>query len=425
VNQLTVTCETFTSEGEGGDPTCGGTLTRVYTVTDACNNSASCEQLIHVPDDEIAPIFVDPPGTIDACLGEPLFLETPEVFDNCDPNPIVICERSDGLPCDDPFFPPGLTSVTYTVVDFCGNSTSVSFDIAPNCCDTEFRTLTQAQWGGDNFLTRIKKMLNAPYGDLVVGKSDNDPHACSVKCKRNAAQAIVDRLPAAGSADKLPNGLGNALISPTTLNTDPALPLNPDGTFDNKLLGNTIALALNLRNDRENDDGTLGFVAMAEQMTTEKANGNTFTYVIPANVLQALLEHNMSITVNDLLELANMALAGRNTAPASRGQINTAVSRINAMFVGARTLIDCNCATAHSAAATAPAMADPSVGVNSPAPTRVKGDINASGSVDRTDLNLLLADWGNEDSPADIDADGTVDANDLMMLLGNWGIHAP
>jgi hypothetical protein len=179
---------------------------------------------------------------------------------------------------------------------------------------------------------------------------------------------------------------------------------------------------LNLRNDRENDDGTLGFVAMAEQMTTEKANGNTFTYVIPANVLQALLEHNMGITVNDLLELANMALAGRNTAPASRGQINTAVTRINAMFVGGRTLIDCNCATAHSAAATAPAMADPASG---PAPTRVKGDINASGAVDRTVLSLLLADWGSDDSPADIDADGTVDSNDLMMPLSNWGIHSP
>ena len=55
---------------------------------------------------------------------------------------------------------------------------------------------------------------------------------------------------------------------------------------------------------------------------------------------------------------------------------------------------------------------------------RLEGDpdLDGSGSVDGTDLGLLLAQWGPCATccPADLNADGMVDAADLGLLLGAW-----
>jgi hypothetical protein len=48
-------------------------------------------------------------------------------------------------------------------------------------------------------------------------------------------------------------------------------------------------------------------------------------------------------------------------------------------------------------------------------------DINCDGSVDATDLTILLAAWGTADPTADIDDNGVVDASDLTALLAGWG----
>jgi hypothetical protein len=49
------------------------------------------------------------------------------------------------------------------------------------------------------------------------------------------------------------------------------------------------------------------------------------------------------------------------------------------------------------------------------------GDLNFDDQVTAADLALLLAAWGNLDSPADFDGNGTVDAADLAILLASWG----
>jgi hypothetical protein len=47
------------------------------------------------------------------------------------------------------------------------------------------------------------------------------------------------------------------------------------------------------------------------------------------------------------------------------------------------------------------------------------GDLDGSGSVDASDLALLLGGWGG---PAgDLNGDQTTDASDLALLLGAWG----
>ena len=50
------------------------------------------------------------------------------------------------------------------------------------------------------------------------------------------------------------------------------------------------------------------------------------------------------------------------------------------------------------------------------------GDLDNSGTVDGTDLGLLLGSWGAcAGCPADLDDSGTVDGTDLGLLLGSWG----
>jgi hypothetical protein len=47
-------------------------------------------------------------------------------------------------------------------------------------------------------------------------------------------------------------------------------------------------------------------------------------------------------------------------------------------------------------------------------------DLDGNGSVDASDLALLLGQWGTMGS-ADIDGSGVVDAGDLAQVLSSWG----
>jgi hypothetical protein len=50
------------------------------------------------------------------------------------------------------------------------------------------------------------------------------------------------------------------------------------------------------------------------------------------------------------------------------------------------------------------------------------GDVMADGTIDGTDLALVLATWGTIGStPADLDGNSLVDGADLALVLGAWG----
>ena len=49
------------------------------------------------------------------------------------------------------------------------------------------------------------------------------------------------------------------------------------------------------------------------------------------------------------------------------------------------------------------------------------GDLDGDCIVGVADLLILLAEWGQRDSPADFNSDGIVGAADLLILLLNWG----
>ena len=50
-----------------------------------------------------------------------------------------------------------------------------------------------------------------------------------------------------------------------------------------------------------------------------------------------------------------------------------------------------------------------------------EGDLDLNGSVDASDLAILLGAWGTDADRPDIDNDGDTGASDLAILLGAWG----
>ncbi|MEY3142919.1 MAG: hypothetical protein RLY21_1412 [Planctomycetota bacterium] len=50
----------------------------------------------------------------------------------------------------------------------------------------------------------------------------------------------------------------------------------------------------------------------------------------------------------------------------------------------------------------------------------IVGDINGDGSVNGSDLSVLLGAWGSNNPAADLDGDGVVGAKDLATLMSNW-----
>ncbi|HWO57415.1 MAG TPA: FlgD immunoglobulin-like domain containing protein [bacterium] len=108
---VTVTC----SDGPLVGESCGGTVTRTFTATDACGNSASCTQTITV-DDTTPPTIVCPADALYEC-GE----DVPA----CDPADATASDNYgvQSVTCVDTPTATGLIR-TYTATDSCGNSAS-------------------------------------------------------------------------------------------------------------------------------------------------------------------------------------------------------------------------------------------------------------------------------------------------------------
>ena len=49
-------------------------------------------------------------------------------------------------------------------------------------------------------------------------------------------------------------------------------------------------------------------------------------------------------------------------------------------------------------------------------------DINQDGSVNVTDMLIIIDQWGQTNSIADINNDGIVNVSDLLMVIDNWGL---
>ncbi|MBT8275231.1 MAG: gliding motility-associated C-terminal domain-containing protein [Bacteroidia bacterium] len=115
----------FVSDVSDNQP-CPETITRTYSVTDACGNAITVTQLIIVSDD-ILPTASNPPSINVQCIGDipaPDPAVVTDAADNCS-NPVVafVSEVSDNQSC------PETITRTYSVTDDCGNSINVTQQI--------------------------------------------------------------------------------------------------------------------------------------------------------------------------------------------------------------------------------------------------------------------------------------------------------
>jgi hypothetical protein len=282
----------------------------------------------------------------------PVTFGTPNVSDNCDPNPGVTVTNSDNVTTNSDG---SITHCrTWEATDACGNSSDCSQCITVSC-DSAFIngppqivenpyemhcTQTQNFWGSSNNGHLIcsgdnsddaKLWLLTSFGNINIGCPGN-----SLTLTPADVACINNRLPASGSDARI---YGN-----NTCNSVVGIQLLGNGRFRNKLLGQTLALIINTRLDV-----TLGDVHLDGQyMSVENAtgcdvdavpNGNIHVYTIPASVITYLGANN---SINDLIALANAALCGsyiQSVGTPTLKEISKAVESINTGFDGCNFLL--------------------------------------------------------------------------------------
>jgi hypothetical protein len=221
-----------------------------------------------------------------------------------------------------------------------GCCATCELDVTINECDT-FCSFTQGFWGnpggvgcdpGVTTTDLLIALLNAadastPGADpVIVGQ----PGVRSIIFE--TADCILLRLPAGGPPKALPPSLGdeNCATLPNNL-------LFKDGRIRNVLVGQVVALTLNLRlyPGCLGDGADLGsFILPSEPFCT-----------VPYGDMEACVEHFeipealQGMTVAELLDIANAALAGDDTYSIS--DIYKAVTAINEAFDECRTIVPC------------------------------------------------------------------------------------
>ncbi len=153
----------FTSEESNEGTSCNNTITRVWTATDACGNSASFTQTIHVNDD-VDPVLHNIPADFTAQCGQVPSPGDVYADDNCGGD--VIINYSEVSLSD---FCPVSILRTWTAYDACGNSATASQTITIN--DTEDPSL-----------------LGVPADDTV--ECDNVPAPALVTAEDNCASDL-------------------------------------------------------------------------------------------------------------------------------------------------------------------------------------------------------------------------------------------
>jgi hypothetical protein len=260
-------------------------------------------------------------------------------------NMITYTAGSDGAPA------------TFTLMVTDGNRCVSMCSIQVRCKppETEFCSLTQGAYGNRNGrfngVRRDQLIMNLLNGTpLVVGKTG----ARSITFANNSsdtASCIIGVMPAGGPASALPSGF-NVSVPPSACGALSPL-LNRNGRFNNVLIGQVLALSLNVRLDpdlngldlcsvfvtRRALPGPDGILGNSDDVVDPSDPGQTFT--IPSSVITALCNLGLPLTVNGLLELANRGLAGQPTGGASLSNINSAVDAINSGFDECRFITRC------------------------------------------------------------------------------------
>ncbi|TKJ37115.1 MAG: hypothetical protein CEE38_09455 [Planctomycetes bacterium B3_Pla] len=204
-------------------------------------------------------------------------------------------------------------------------------------CGGAFCTFTQGYYGnkGGKKCGGIKTDdliddLLAIGGDVVVGLPGHSITLGSSDC-------IIDLLPAGGTPAVLPAGDFGCPLDGLDPIPDSILKdfKKKASRFNNVLIGQVVALTLNLRLYDiacVPDIGDLGGWTLPAEYCTVTGDGCPMKTTVPGPLV--------GLTVGDLLALANAALAGEDVG-VSLSMINNAVSGINEAFDECAELVDC------------------------------------------------------------------------------------
>lgn len=351
---------------------CETVITRTWKAVDACGHSVTAIQTLRFSDD-IEPIIVlyndETEYTFEGC--DMLFrLPKPTATDNCDGN--VILKAYVGSTEIDlanyKFENEGITIVTFTATDQCGNSgtSTVTVNREP-CRDLSHCTYTQERYGNrggsscafidgvyqkTDALTMMKAAFgdrpSVIFGDLSAGKYFELMSESISNTEEN--EGIFQMLPGAGtpaaligpanSLDKIGRTAGRWVNVPRST-YKPTM-----GMIMNNLLCQTITLFFNMENDESLGDFELSgrylVTAKSTDCGSEYAVPNSSSYVeIPQSVLDYFKANGMTGTINELYVLANKLLGGFVVSPTvSLSAAAAAVDAVNRAFDGCRILIE-------------------------------------------------------------------------------------
>jgi hypothetical protein len=216
----------------------------------------------------------------------------------------------------------------------CCNECSIDVPIEP--CGGAFCTFTQGFYGNKGGKACGLKTANLidillGYGDVVVGVPGHSITLGSSDC-------IIDLLPAGGTATVLPEG---DFVCDKSTNTIPASLLTEfskkDSRFNNVLIGQIVALTLNLRLysiDCMGGGGTgdLAGWTLPEEFCTMGKDGCAKKHITP--------DAFVGMEVGAILALANEVIAGEDVG-VSPSEINDVVDFINETFDGCKEIVTC------------------------------------------------------------------------------------
>ena len=246
----------------------------------------------------------------------------------------------------------GAGSYTVTITDARGCTATSSTSVLAASCREQHCTLTQGGYGNScgiickepskrrleliaDMFTTSNLVLGAPGRSLTYSYSGGSGYAASL-ARQATAQCIIDKMPAGGSAAAFPSSLGNASGCASSFPSG----FLRNGRFNNVLVGQSLALSLNLRLDN-----TLAGVPLSATMSSyatlscsspDPRDLTGISRSMPAAVLGNLGYGSGTPTVGSLLALANKALGGVAYANSggnpSLSDINCAVAGINELF---------------------------------------------------------------------------------------------
>ena len=333
----------FSSVPPSGSTFGVGITTVTVNASDACGNTASCQFNVSVIGNPTCSLLA--PSPLPSCNTIGNTISTNLVAGATYLWTIAAADGGWGITggqgTNQLTYSAGTGSATFTVVVTnsynCSVTCYVTFEAE---CALQHCTYTQGFYGGNgkncakmSVLAVIQAALNNG-GSLILGSPSTTR---TIEFKTTEASCINSKLPAGSTPAMLPTS--NGLITCATAVGSNYL---SNGRFNSVLIGQTLALGLNMRNDN-----TLGaMVLTGNQFTTSKAStcvngtavpGTSQTFCIPANVWNCL---SAPKTVQKLYTLANQALGGTIPAgcTASISQINDAVTAINEGFDKCRIL---------------------------------------------------------------------------------------